>query len=244
MSSIIKVGKVQSSTGQDAITIADSGTITATNIQTDSIKDDSGTRVLASDSGSAWSWGSGVPSGSIVQVQHTQITTNAECSNMSALTNYVVQDASNATSGGSVTGILGVNITPKIHGSKIWVQSSFCGELSGDSVYNSMFFYWKNSTKLGNTESPPEDRLIGIATPTISYHADDGGTTLEACFMQYFDTHGQSQSDINSGTQIRYKLGFICTNAVNLLINRTVEDANNNSRERGVSSICAIELAP
>ena len=221
-----------------------SSEIKSTTVQTNSLKDKTGTRVLASDSGSAWSWGSGLPSGSIVQVQHTQLTTNAGMENVQPTTDYVVQDSSNSTSGGSVTGILGVNITPKIHGSKIWIQSSWCGELSGDNVYNSMFFYWKNSTKLANTESSPGVRLLGIATPTINYHADDGGTTLEACFMQYFDTHGQSQSDINSGTQIRYKLGFICTANLSVFINRTVEDGNHTSRERGVSSICAIELAP
>ena len=215
-------------------------------LQVDTIQDSAGTtdKELAQYSSGNWSWGSGLPSGSIVQVQHTQLTTNAGMENLQTETDYVVQDSSNSTSGGSVTGILGVNITPKIYGSKIWIQSSWCGEISGDNVYNSMFFYWRNSTKLANTQASPGVRLIGIATPTISYHADDGGTTLEACFMQYFDTHGQSQSDINSGTQIRYKLGFLSLHNLSVFINRTVEDANNNSRERGVSSICAIELAP
>ena len=204
-----------------------------------------GSELINDNGGSgALQWGSGLPSGSIVQVQHTQLTTNAGMENLQTETDYVVQDSSNSTSGGSVTGILGVNITPKIYGSKIWIQSSWCGEISGDNVYNCMFYYWRDSTKLANTHSSPGVRLIGIATPTISYHADDGGTTLEACFMQYFDTHGQSQSDINSGTQIRYKLGFKSLHSLSVFINRTVEDANNTSRERGVSSICAIELAP
>ena len=35
-------------------------------IKVNSIQDKTGTRVLASDSGSAWSWGSGVPDGMIV----------------------------------------------------------------------------------------------------------------------------------------------------------------------------------
>ena len=46
-----------------------SSEIKSTTVQTNSLKDKTGTRVLASDSGSAWSWGAGVPSGSIVQVQ-------------------------------------------------------------------------------------------------------------------------------------------------------------------------------
>jgi hypothetical protein len=40
----------------------------ASSIKANSIQDKTGTRVLASDSGSAWSWGSGVPSGTVRQV--------------------------------------------------------------------------------------------------------------------------------------------------------------------------------
>ncbi len=38
-----------------------------TGIYVDSIKDKTGTRQLASDSGSAWSWGSSVPKGSVIE---------------------------------------------------------------------------------------------------------------------------------------------------------------------------------
>ena len=208
-------------------------------LQVDTIQDSAGTtnKELAQYSSGNWSWGSGLPSGSIVQVQHTQLTTNAGMENVQALTDYVVQDSSNSTSGGSVSGILGVNITPKIYGSKIWIQSSWCGEISGDNVYNCMFFYWRNSTKLANTHSSPGVRLIGIATPTISYHADDGGTTLEACFMQYFDTHG-----VSAGTAFTYKLG-VCTNSASvseIFTNR----CHGSDQEVGVTSLCVIELAP
>jgi len=37
-------------------------------IKVNSIQDNTGTRVLASDSGSAWSWGSGIPEKSVLQV--------------------------------------------------------------------------------------------------------------------------------------------------------------------------------
>ena len=37
-------------------------------IKVNSLQDKTGTRVLASDSGSAWSWGAGVPAGSVLQV--------------------------------------------------------------------------------------------------------------------------------------------------------------------------------
>ena len=67
MSSIIKVGKVQSSTGQDAVTVADSGAITATGaltasggIKVNSIKDQTGTKTFATLSNSAITFSSDV----------------------------------------------------------------------------------------------------------------------------------------------------------------------------------------
>jgi hypothetical protein len=104
-------------------------------IYVNSIKDKTNTRELASDSGSAWSWGSGVPSGSIVQVQSTQYGDGNESSaqeNMNSHTIYVIQNSSSPTSGGGVSGLLDVNITPKITGSKIWLQAHVFGEASGD----------------------------------------------------------------------------------------------------------------
>jgi hypothetical protein len=55
--------------------------------------------------------------------------------------------------------------------------------------------------------------------------------------MQYFDTHG-----VSAGTQITYKvaLSTSTTSVSKWYTNRTVSTGN----EVGVSSICAIELAP
>tara|TARA_R100001463_G_C3457849_1_gene214498 strand:+ start:54 stop:704 length:651 start_codon:yes stop_codon:yes gene_type:complete len=44
-----------------------SSEIKSTTVQTNSLKDKTGTRTLASDSGSAWSWGSSVPKGSVIE---------------------------------------------------------------------------------------------------------------------------------------------------------------------------------
>ena len=48
-----------------------SSEIKSTTVQTNSLKDKTGTRTLASDSGSAWSWGAGVPAGTVLQVLQT-----------------------------------------------------------------------------------------------------------------------------------------------------------------------------
>ena len=176
-------------------------------------------------------------SGSIVQVQSTQLTTSASTTSISASTDIVV---SNGTASGTGSGLLDVNITPKITGSKIWLQCNWTGEFSNAAnVYNHMFFFWRNTTKLANTEPSPGNRQIGISPATLTYDQSDGTSTLEHLFMQYFDTHG-----INAGTQITYKLGLICYAAGTLYTNRTDTDTNTNTRERGVSSLVAIELAP
>ena len=216
-------------------------------IYVNSIKDKTDTRELASDSGSAWNWGSGLPSGSIVQVQHTQYGDGAsETGDMQTLsnnTNYVLQ-ASGNTSGGSQSGILDVNITPRIYGSKIWLQCHWMGELSVDQSYDTVFFFWRNTTKIASavTLNSPSDGEKGISMATQTYKGDaDASSTPEILNMQYFDTHGQTQSEVNTGTQITYKVGFSFTAGVTrIATNRTI----GGTHEVGVSSICAIELAP
>lgn len=202
---------------------------------------------LINDSGGSGSlnWGAGVPSGSIVQVQYTQYGTGAsETGNMTSIavnTNYVVCDGT----AGSGTEILNVNITPKIYGSKIWLQCHWFGELELDRSHNSVFFFWRNSTKLatGVTHGSPTVGEIGISMATKSYYAENDDTTPEIMNMQYFDTHGQTESEVNSGTQITYKLGF-ATNQSTVTKLTTNRCQSSTESENGVSSICAIELAP
>jgi hypothetical protein len=50
-------------------------------IKANSIQDKTGTRVLASDSGSAWSWGSNAPKGTVLQVLSTQTSTYQDATN-------------------------------------------------------------------------------------------------------------------------------------------------------------------
>ena len=176
-------------------------------------------------------------SGSIVQVQSTQLTTSASTTLSVASTDYVVM---NGTATGTGSGFLDVNITPKIAGSKIWLQCNWMGEFSNQTMANNgMFFFWRDTTKLGNTESSPGSRLIGISPPTLSYSTSDPNSTPEHCFFQYFDTHG-----ISAGTEIIYKLGFVTNLTGTVYTNRTGADINTGDYERGVSSLVAIELAP
>ena len=204
---------------------------------------------LINDNGGSGSlqWGSGVPSGSIVQVQYTQYGTGAsetgDMTSLSANTNYVLQ-ASGSTPDGDATGILDVNITPRIYGSKIWLQCHWMGELEADRTWDTVFFFWRNTTKLasGVTAGSPTSGETGISLATRTFSTTDDSTTPEILNMQYFDTHGQTQSEVNTGTQITYKLGFSFSfsSVTQITTNRVIA----NSNEVGVSSICAIELAP
>ena len=207
-----------------------------------------GSELINDNGGSgALQWGSGVPSGSIVQVQYTQFDTGAEHSTMSTNTDYVLQNSTSITSGGGASGILDVDITPKITGSKIWLTSHIFGEADADGIWNMVFFFWRSvgstHTKLKSGITGRDTGGTGISAPTRTYDQRDADSTPEILNMQYFDTHGLSGSQVNSGTQITYKVG-IATRATTIkwYTNRCVTNAV--STEVGVSSICAIELAP
>jgi len=177
-------------------------------------------------------------SGSIVQVQYTQTTTTASMYPINVNTNYVLQDGS-PNNAPSTTGILQVNITPKITGSKMWLQVSWFGEMGNDIATNMMWLIYRDTTILRAPED--QDRTRGITGSSLSYYSADATSTPEMAYFQYFDTHG-----ISAGTQITYKLGLIQSvgNLQQITTNRTINDSNSTAHERGVSSICAIELAP
>jgi len=185
-------------------------------------------------------------SGSIVQVQSTQYGDGNESSlqeGMSTHTIYVIQNASSATSGGGVSGLLDVDITPKITGSKIWLQAHVFGEASPDNAWNMIFFFIRSvgststHTKLASgVTSSSNAGHIGVSVPTRSYHTADADSTPEIVNMQYFDTHG-----VSAGTSITYKVALsTSSSATKWATSRCISTGN----EVGVSSICAIELAP
>ena len=242
MSSEIKANTISE------VTSANGVTIDGVKLKDSGIESSSGSRVLVSDSGSAWNWGSGLPSGSIVQVQNTQFggTDAGSCiqTNMSTHTTYVIQHSSSPTTGNGASSLLSVNITPKITGSKIWLQSHVFGEANADNPWNMVFFFIRSvsststHTKLASgVTSSSNAGHIGITSPTRTYHAEDQDSTPEIVNMQYFDTHG-----VSAGTQITYKVALSTSSSsvTQWATNRCIGTGN----EIGVSTICAIELAP
>jgi len=173
------------------------------------------------------------PAGHILQVQYTQFTSTAVMTSINVGTNgYVLCDGV----AGSGTEILNVDIKPISESSKIWIQVQWMGQLSDAQAHNIMFFLYRDSTKLSHATSG--SRNIGIFPMGISF---DGGASAEpqSTFFQYFDTPSTT-------SQITYKVGLKRSTGTDtsLYTNCTVTDSTDNAfRERGISSISAMEIA-
>ena len=171
------------------------------------------------------SWGSSVPSGTILQVQYTQLTTNTS----------QVLSADTSTAITSLT----VDITPRLTGSIIKLESYLFGEMNTANTPNgSASFFYRDSTKIANTEGTPANRIIGIGITNISYYQEDRDSTPESWTTTFFDTPTIPSTPV----KITYKLGFESNADSNLYINRSVADADANYVERGCSFISATEI--
>ena len=133
-----------------------------------------------------------------------------------------------------------MNITPRIAGSKIWLQTHIMGEMNPDDVWNCMFFFWRS---VGSTHTALKSAISGgsvghkgISLATRTYNDQNADSTPEIVNYQYFDTHG-----VSAGTQIIYKVGLAHTSSSSRW---DINSCINGSAENGISSICAIELAP
>ena len=194
------------------------------------IQDQAGTDKITLDSSGAIA---SLPTGMIIQVQFTQYSNDATMTNIADDTDHVLVDGH--ASDGTGTEILNVDITPISTSSKIWLQCSWCGEFANAyDPSNTMFFFYRDSTKLGRADAG--SRQTGIMPPSVSFHLNQG-STLESCFYQYFDTPSTT-------SQITYKVGLRSQGSgTTLYTNRTMDDTDNDGFERGISSICAIEIA-
>ena len=167
---------------------------------------------------------SAMPAGSVLQLQHTQLSTPVSQSlTTSALT--------------EITGFF-VNITPKSVNSKILLQVSWMGEITVDAQWGSMFSLKRNTTYLGHPVSG--NRNVGIMPPSITYPVSgDNNSTPNGCMFQYIDTPATL-------SQVSYKV-CITTGAPSVTIwtNSVFGYAANNSIgfELGMSTITAMEIA-
>lgn len=166
------------------------------------------------------------PSGGIIQIQHEQLTTAAVSQTIPLNTASVINNFPT------------VSITPNSTSSKIKVECQWHGEFSNaDSEFNHMFMFYRDSTRLGNTDGKT-NTWFGVAPASITYRTDsaDNNSTTQILYMTYFD-------EPNTTSQVTYKLGIVANTAQTIYINRTVNNADAHNYERGTSFISATEIA-
>ena len=127
-------------------------------IYVNSIKDKTNTRELASDSGSAWSWGSGVPAGTVLQVVSTETNSRATYSNFFATTT-AWQD------------LMSLSITPSAESSKVLVLVS-CA-VGTNSLGWAGRILQAGSTVADHLGSPTSSSRTHITFGTVPYAVND-----------------------------------------------------------------------
>tara|TARA_R100000808_G_scaffold11036_2_gene28780 strand:- start:320 stop:1003 length:684 start_codon:yes stop_codon:yes gene_type:complete len=180
------------------------GDFKTTTIKVNNLKDNTGTRTLASDSGSAWSWGAGAPSGSVLQVK----------TDVYAATSYVsIGDA-----GTQLGSNLEINITCSSTSNKLLVNMSLPGywiKGSGRSLQAGLQYStnsdFSSSSTLGTKPWPWGQRgqsdtanlylnldFFGVfdvpSTSTIyirPYMASGGGASADVYIFQSVDSTNQ-----------------------------------------------------
>ena len=165
---------------------------------------------------------SNLPSGSILQVQSTLIST-ADSQSISANTDTAINN-------------LEVNITPSSTSSKIMLLGRFVGEGSDTSSYNNVFFFMRGSTVI-NSAAASGSRNNGMTVQYIGYGAGlDAASTMDGMSMFTIDAAH------NSTSELTYKIGINISTAATLYINRTVSNTDNTSHELATSEIIAMEI--
>ena len=170
-----------------------------------------------------------MPAGSVIQTVVHQ--TDAIVSFTASGTSDELLIASNASDS---TTHLSLSITPVLASSKILLTASIFCEANGNN-YNPVWAFYRDSTKFANSLSSGS-RRTGIAMQAMGYYAADNASTPEMVNYQYYDSP-------NTTSAITYACSYV-TSASNLqiFINRTVNDTDSNSYERGVSIITAQEI--
>lgn len=164
------------------------------------------------------------PAGGIIQTQYTQYT------------------GTTSTSCPDITDVsldhLAVNITPSSTSSIIKIEAQVVGEwFAMTAAYNSTWFFYRNSTKLGHAAAG--SRNVGIFMGTsIAITGADQHSTPEGVFYSYFDAPSTTG-------QVTYKVGVNAGDGTTSTwyTNRTVNDGDTKYFERGISLITVTEIA-
>ena len=172
---------------------------------------------------------SDLPTGTVLQTIVHQ--TDTPVSFTASGTSDELLIASNASDS---TTHLSLSITPKATSSKILLTASIFCEANGNS-YNPLWGFFRDSTKLDAATAG--SRRTGIAMTAMGYYAEDTSSTADCVNYHYYDSP-------NTTSSITYACSYITSaNNLQMFINRTQNDADNGSYERGISIIIAQEIA-
>lgn len=165
---------------------------------------------------------SGLPSGSIIQVQRTQLDT-ASTQAFSANTDTAFTD-------------LTVNITPTSTSSIIKLECHLAGEFDDDDItWQHAMLFFRDTTALKSSGSFTSSQ-VGISALTRTYTDNNDASTGEVGYYTYFDSP-------NTTSQVTYKVGIHSRYAGTFYINTTVSTSDSDGNERFVSNIVATEIA-
>ena len=162
--------------------------------------------------------------GTVVQVINSTVSTQSTVSIPALNTTFT-----------SVPNI-SVTITPKFSNSKILIQCRWFGELSvGTAVWDTMFGLKRGGTSIGHAGATGAAQ--GITMAALSYYANDGNSTPETVYLDYYDSPASTSA-------LTYELCCNSTAAFTLYTNRVVSTlVGAGAYEVGVSSITAWEIA-
>ena len=190
MSSIIKVGKVQSSTGNDAITVADSGAITASGTLTTTGAITASGGIANAGTITAGTLGSSVvfPAGTVLQMLTHRTVSNQ--GNTGSSTSYYVQ--SNGGIGTGSSSPWGSITTKKANSTLVFFLSTFAqwihGTVSGNFAdFETYVRYSTNSDLSSSTDTSNIARVYedGRSTMGVSGQAKRCGAGFFAVTTSY-----------------------------------------------------------
>lgn len=127
-------------------------------------------------------------------------------------------------------------ITPSSTSNKILIQSVLNFEYNSSSQpHNVLWALDRNGTKLGQPNAG--NRRGGIAQSLMGYFIADASTTMDGAVIHFVDSP-------SSTSALTYTVSFSAKETSKLIyLNRTVDDTDNSSRERGVTTITLTEIA-
>ena len=164
-----------------------------------------------------------MPTGSILQVKQTHLTTG----DSQSLTSGTRAEVSN----------LSVSITPKLSTSDMMVFVRWNGEFSSTTNYNHIFGVRRDSTDIGNPAAA-SNRPVGIAIPSMGFFNADASSTPDSACFSFLDTTRTSGT-----SQITYKATVMPSATGTQYNQRTATDLDSNDYERVTSTIIVMEVA-